>query len=136
MTDLATPQPVADAVTTALTAALSTIAGAQVLDYSQAAATPTLPNQYLLWSLMRRVGSDVRVSAGQGTVPWRLTVRTVARTVQGANALQACVNEALEMQRLTANGKTSTPVQPDGSVDIGPDSDGYVSGSSDWAFTF
>lgn len=129
--DLADAQPVAVALLALLNGWLDSIS-AQAYEYDDVAKMKALPNQYVEIMVSRRFGGELRVSAGKATVPYRLSLRVVARTVAGARELRRLCT-ALETETIAANGGMSTPIQFETEDDIGPD-EGFYSGLTSWTF--
>jgi hypothetical protein len=94
----------------------------------------TLPEKFVTLHLERRYlpashGSRLRSRSG-----WRAIARAVANTTRNADALlDDC--SGIEDQRLTVEGRLSTPVEFESGAPAAPD-DGKFSGSLTWTFTF
>jgi hypothetical protein len=121
-------------------AALTALLPAGVTSYRKGAVpgadgnSGTLPAKFVTLHLERRYlppshGSRLRSRSG-----WRAIARAVANTTRNADALlDDC--SGIEDQRLTVEGRRSTPVEFESGVPAAPD-DGKFSGSLTWTFTF
>lgn len=92
------------------------------------------PPQYVEITLSRMFGGEQRACGGIATVGYRLTVRAVSQsTVSSVRTdLEKC-RAALEFNRLTVGGKTSTPIQFETEDPAGYD-DGWFSGLLTFTF--
>lgn len=80
--------------------------------YSPSNVPSPRPDEHVTVVIARRAGGEQRQCGGTGAIGYRITLRAVSRTDDGnvLNSLEAC-RRALEFRRITAGGKTSTPVQ-------------------------
>lgn len=89
---------------------------------------------YLEFTLVRRYGGVSRMSGQKGTVAWRLLTRYVSRSyLANARAMRSLACAALEDARLVVDGETSTPVEFESGVPVGPD-EGWLSGYDSWTW--
>lgn len=122
----------------ALTSAISSaIAPWAVYDYGKVPGadgnTGTLPDIYALLTVERRAGVPLRVAATTGRTGWRASVRVVGRTVDEARWALMFVSAALNEQRLTIDGQTTTRIQSESEQAPGPDA-GRQSALSTWTY--
>jgi hypothetical protein len=108
----------ATAIKAAIAAELGPIPGTsdtRVYDYDEVPGangnTGTQPNIYVVVSLERRYNPNLRSTAQAGMTGWRLAVRANGRTVDEVRwaLLKAAV--ALNENRLTVDGTSTTPIQ-------------------------
>lgn len=71
----------------------------------------TLPNIFALVSLERRYNPNLTLAARASANGWRLSVRVVGRTMDEARWALLKVATALNEQRLTIDGRATTPLQ-------------------------
>lgn len=116
----------------AVIAALSAVSAAPYdLDDIKALASP--PAQYTEVTVSRRFGGQNRATGSTGRVGWRITTRTVAKTVSNAREMRKRAETALLYARLTVGGDETTPIQFEGAEPIGDD-DGWWSGLTTWTY--
>lgn len=98
-----------DAIDAALPAALN------VYDYSTVPGTNgnsgTVPTTFVIVSVERRFNPTRRLTAQAGSTGWRISARCVASTVTNVGLLLNAVAVALNENRLTIDGDTTTPIQ-------------------------
>lgn len=82
---------------------------------------PTAGGDYVSMALHRRFGGNERVGGGLSPSAWRLVLRAVGTGVPNARVLLAICSEAVEQQRITVAGVTSTPIQFESEDPIGQD---------------
>ena len=107
--------------------------GEHVYDYGTVPGTDgnsgTMPARYLLLTVERRTQPQVRASARTSVSAWRATVRGVGRWLpENARTALAEAAAALNEQRLTIGGQTSTPVQFESGQAPEPDGPEHYSG--------
>jgi hypothetical protein len=83
-------------------------------------------------TVSRRFGGEQRGSGERSGQLYRLTERSVAKTVSNARNLRAKA-DALEGAVLTIAGDTTTPLEFEGAVPIGED-DNWYSGLRTWTY--
>lgn len=90
-------------------------AAADVYDYSTVPGTNgnsgKVPSAFVIVSAERRYNPNLRSTARAGGSGWRISVRCVASTVTNVGLLMNAVSVALNENRLTINGDTTTPIQ-------------------------
>lgn len=86
-----------------------------------------LPRIYALISLERRFAPGNKAVATTNRSGWRVSVRYVGHTVAEARWAGAQITAALDQQRFTINGLTSTPLIHESTAAVAPD-DGLYSG--------
>jgi hypothetical protein len=128
-------RPHATAIKAAIDAALPTTVN--VYDYSTVPGTNgntgTIPAQFVIVALERRYNPNLRTTAQAGSTGWRISARAVATSVTNAGLLLAAVSTALNEQRLTIDGETTTPIQFES--DQAPEFDsGKYAGLSLWTY--
>lgn len=126
------------AYSTAIKAALTESLGPdRVFEYGQvpgADNTPgTLPYIFALISLERRFNPDVRLSAETEVVAWRLSVRSMGRTISETQWAMFRVAAALNEKSLPVGDDFTSPLQFES--DQAPElDDGRYSGMSTFTF--
>lgn len=105
-------RPHAEAIKAAITA---TVGPDRVYEYGDVPGADgnegTLPLIYVLVTVERRVGALKRAGAFAPSSGWRVTTRAVGRTVSECRWALAKIALALDEQRLTIGGETTTPLQ-------------------------
>lgn len=71
----------------------------------------TLPNIFVLVAIERRYNPTLNLAAKAGATGWRVSARAVGRTVDEARWALFKVATALNEQRLTIEGRATTPLQ-------------------------
>lgn len=94
----------------------------------------TVPDLFVALQVERRFVPNVRMVALASRSSWRIAARYVGRSVNNARLAGLVVTNALDGQRLTITGATSTPVLLESATSIQPD-DGMFSGTSSWTYT-
>lgn len=94
----------------------------------------TLPNIFAVISLERRNQPLVRATTRTGSVPWRLAVTSVGRTVDECRWAQVKIATALTEQRLTVAGTLTTRIQFESGRAAASD-DGRFSADDIYTFT-
>lgn len=111
--------------------------GAATYDYGQVPGEDgnvgTVPESFVLLQFERMFVEPAQGSRMTSRTGWRLSVRGVGTTVNNARLALFQVATALDSVRLVINGKTSTPLQHDGS-DAPRADDGLFSGVSSWTY--
>lgn len=126
---MSTEEQHATAVLTALNAVLTTGMDAYDLDDIPS----PLPDNYVEVTVSSRAGAPNRSTASTGRSGWRITTRTVGKTVSNAREMRRLVRTALLFVRLTVDGDQTTRIQFESEEPIGPD-DGWYSGLSTWSY--
>lgn len=85
-----------------------------------------LPRIYALLSIERRFAPGNKVGATTRS-GWRISVRYVGHTVNEARIANVWITAALDQQRITVGGLTSTPLIHEATSPVAPD-DGLYSG--------
>lgn len=117
---------------TAIKAALTAQTAAPYdLDDLKALSSP--PASYVEVTVSRRAGAPLRNPGSTGRTGWRITTRSVAKTVSNAREMRKRTATALLYARLTVDGDKTTPIQFEGEEPIGDD-DGWYSGLSTWTY--
>jgi hypothetical protein len=80
-----------------------------------------LPNIYVLVTVQRRFNGNRRLTAQAGLTGWRISARAVGRTIDEVRWAMFKVATALNEERLTISGSTTTPIQFE--TDQAPESD-------------
>lgn len=93
-----------------------------------------LPRDYAELHLSGRGRGDVRRAGHSEVTGWRAQVRVVNGTVGNAFLALDRADQALTGRRVTAGGKTSTPLDA-GPADLPAEDDGYYSALAEWTFT-
>lgn len=92
-----------------------------------------LPANYVLVTLTRRFGDDLRFSAGRQLVGYRLTTLVVGQTVDQTRWVRERVYRGLSDQSLTLDGTPTTFVRFESESAIAYD-DGRYSGQTIWTY--
>lgn len=108
-------------------------ANAAAYDIDDLKGMTTLPAQYTEVTISRRFGAPNRNNGSTGRSGWRVTARTVAKTVSNAREMRKRARAGLEFARLTVDGAQSTPVQFESEDPIGDD-DGLYSGLTTYVY--
>lgn len=69
------------------------------------------PDNYILITVERRFGAPVRLTTQAGLSGWRITARSVGRSVHNTRLSMFQVATALNENRLPIDGRTTTPIQ-------------------------
>lgn len=128
-------RPHATAIRAAIKAALP--ASTNTYDYATVPGTNgnagTVPASYVIVAVERRYNPNLRMTAQAGMTGWRVSVRSVATTVNNAGLLMAAVSTALNEQRIEVDGASTTPIQFES--DQTPEYDtGKYAGLSLWTY--
>ena len=93
-----------------------------------------LPDLFALVAVERRFTPYRRSTAQAGRSSWRISVRSVGRSIKEAQWVQDRVTDALDESRLSVSGAESTPLQHESS-DAPTWSDGRYAATSIWIYT-
>lgn len=114
----------------------ATVGANRVYDYGTVPGSDgnagTMPPIFVLLTIERRY-VEPRRGGRSGRSGWRVTCRYVGRTVDEARWAELKVTQALDEQRLSVGGFTSTPVTHESTTAIAPD-DGRFSGLGVWIY--
>lgn len=135
MTVILDSRPHAVAVKAAVTASLAP--SWTTYDYGKVPGSDgnagTLPSIYTIASVERRFNPNLRLSANASTGGWRITVRSVGRTVDECRWAMNKVSLALNEARLTVDGRPTSPIQFESEQNPTLD-DGRFSALSVWTY--
>jgi hypothetical protein len=92
-----------------------------------------LPNLYALVTVSKRFGAPIGFAGGKPVNGYRLTTLAVGRTVEEARWIRDLVAGAIEDQKLTIDGLSTTRVRLETEQPIEPD-DGRYSGLTAWTY--
>lgn len=129
------PRPHAEAVKAAIRTQLGSV---HAYDYDDIPGSNgnagVLPNIFVAVSVERRAGMPLRTDATAGLTAWRVTTRSVGRTVDEARWAQLKVAQALNEARLVVGTETTTTIQFEADEAPAQDETRW-SGWSDWTYT-
>lgn len=94
----------------------------------------TVPDLFVALQIERRFVPNPRMVSIPSRSSWRVATICVARTVNNARLAMLAVTNALDGQRLTVGGITSTPIYLETPSPIIPD-DGMYSAQPTWAYS-
>lgn len=94
---------------------------------------PASALDYTEFGLTRRYGGNPRSTTESGVVGYRITTRAVGKTVSNAREMRKRQHAALEDQRVTVGGETSTPIKFETAEEIQQDGEFYT-GLTAWTF--
>jgi hypothetical protein len=106
---------------------------AAAYDLDDLKALPAQPSIYTEVTVERRFGGDSSLGGTIARAGWRITTRTVAKTVSNAREMRNRARTQLVSARLTVDGKTTTPIRFESEDPIGDD-DGWYSGLTTWTY--
>lgn len=100
----------------AVKAALEATVGAdRVFEYGEVPGADNNPGElppiFVLITVERRTGALTRAGAYAKASGWRVTARAVGRSISECRWTLAKISTALDEQRLTIGGNTTTPIQ-------------------------
>lgn len=120
----------------AIKALLTPTVGANIFDYGKVPGADgnsgTLPTTYVLLTVERR-HVDPTTAGRSAVTGWRVSCRFVGNSTPNARAVGNWVTAALNEQRLTVGGLTSTPITHESTTAVESD-DGMYSGLSQWTY--
>jgi len=125
------------AISAALTAIRSDL-GEYVYDFGSVPGQDqnegTVPDLFVALQIERRFVTNPRMISVPSRSGWRVSTICVARTVNNTRLAVLAVANALDGQRLTVGGITSTPIYLETPSPIIPD-DGMFSTQPTWAYS-
>ena len=100
----------------------------------QAKRVQVLPPAYNEVTVERRYGDSYRSCGSTSRRGYRIAVRSLGRTIEGALEMRQAVEAALEDQRLTVDGLPTTPIRFETAQQVDDDEPGWFSGMSLWTY--
>lgn len=109
-------------------------ANAAPYDLDELRDPATRPAAYNEVTVSQRAGAPNRNVASTGRTGWRITTRSVAKTVTNAREMRSRARTGLLYVRLTVDGAVTTRIQFESEEPIAED-DGWFSGLTSWTYT-